>query len=162
MNTSPPLIETPLQAALRGPDGGLRLQSHRTRLAPLECCLARGVAAGLPPADYALAHRLLTMLQAGQRMLATLPVSEPNSTPARAGAGDPVPAPASHGWPHGHHWRRSAPTGLTFDFINNSVAKVAQSKETELRNLIGSLGENPSTADPPSPWHCSSRCSSGR
>ena len=41
----------------------------------------------------------------------------------------------------------SAPTGLTFDFINNSVAKVAQSKETELRNLIGSLGENPSTAD---------------
>lgn len=100
MNISPPLIETPLQAALRGPDGGLRLQSHRTRLARLECCLARGVAAGLPPADYALARRLLTMLQAGQRMLATLPVSEPNSTPAQGPAlATPSLPPTSHGEP---------------------------------------------------------------
>lgn len=36
-------------------------------------------------------------------------------------------------------------SGLTFDYINNSVAKAAQSRETELQTLIGTLGDNPST-----------------
>lgn len=37
--------------------------------------------------------------------------------------------------------------GLSFDFLNNSIAGVVQSKENDLRTLIGSLGPNPTTAD---------------
>ena len=37
--------------------------------------------------------------------------------------------------------------GLTFDYINNSIANVVQTKETELKNLIGAMGANPTTAD---------------
>lgn len=37
--------------------------------------------------------------------------------------------------------------GLSFDFLNNSIAGVVQSKETDLRTLIGSLGANPTTAE---------------
>ncbi len=108
MNTSPPLIETPLQAALRGTDGALRRQAHHTRLARLESCLARSVAAGLPPADYALARRLLAMLQAGQRVLAALPVPEFTPTPAQGPAlATPSLPPPSHGEPP---WPPPAPS----------------------------------------------------
>lgn len=41
----------------------------------------------------------------------------------------------------------STGNGLSFDFLNNSIAGVVQSKESELRTLIASLGANPSTAD---------------
>jgi type III secretion protein F len=41
----------------------------------------------------------------------------------------------------------AANAGLNFDFINNSVAQVVQTKETELRNLIANVGPNPTTAD---------------
>jgi type III secretion protein F len=40
-----------------------------------------------------------------------------------------------------------ATSGLSFDFVGSSVATVVQTKETELRTLIGSLGPNPTTAD---------------
>ena len=41
----------------------------------------------------------------------------------------------------------SSTGGLTFDYINNSIANVVQTKETELKNLIGAMGANPTTAD---------------
>ncbi len=41
----------------------------------------------------------------------------------------------------------SSSAGLSFDFLNNSIAKVVQGKEGDLRTLISSLGDNPTTAD---------------
>lgn len=41
----------------------------------------------------------------------------------------------------------SAGTGLTFDYINNSIANVVQSRESALLTQIGNLGESPTTAD---------------
>jgi type III secretion protein F len=41
----------------------------------------------------------------------------------------------------------SSSSGLSFDYLNNSVANVVQTKESDLRTLIGSLGPNPTTAD---------------
>lgn len=38
-------------------------------------------------------------------------------------------------------------TGLTFDYINNSVYQVVQQREASLRNQISALGANPSTTD---------------
>ncbi|HSW03472.1 EscF/YscF/HrpA family type III secretion system needle major subunit [Aquabacterium sp.] len=41
----------------------------------------------------------------------------------------------------------SSTAGLNFDFLNGSIAKVVQTKESDLRTLIGSMGDNPTTAD---------------
>ncbi|MBW7899907.1 MAG: type III secretion protein [Rhodocyclaceae bacterium] len=41
----------------------------------------------------------------------------------------------------------AAGTGLTFDYINNSIATVVQSRESALLTQIGNLGESPTTAD---------------
>lgn len=41
----------------------------------------------------------------------------------------------------------SSSGGLTFDFINSSVANVVQSREAALRTQISSLGTNPTSAD---------------
>lgn len=41
----------------------------------------------------------------------------------------------------------SSGAGLTFDFINNSVSNVVQSREAALRTQISSLGPNPTSAD---------------
>ncbi len=41
----------------------------------------------------------------------------------------------------------SAGTGLTFDYINNSIANVVQSREATLQTQIANLGESPTTAD---------------
>ena len=38
-------------------------------------------------------------------------------------------------------------SGITFDYINNSVASVVQSREADLKGQISKLGANPSTAD---------------
>lgn len=38
-------------------------------------------------------------------------------------------------------------SGITFDYINNSVATVVQSRETDLKAQISKLGANPSTTD---------------
>ncbi len=102
--TPPPAIETPLQAALRGPGGAALAAAHQARLARLESCLARGLAAGLPPADFAFARRLLTMLQAGQQVLASLSAPAPAlSTPAQGPAWRapslPIPSHGELPWP---------------------------------------------------------------
>ncbi len=38
-------------------------------------------------------------------------------------------------------------SGITFDYINNSVASVVQSREADLKGQISKLGANPSTTD---------------
>lgn len=38
-------------------------------------------------------------------------------------------------------------SGLTFDYINNSVATAVQNREAELLNQIGRLGDTPTTGD---------------
>ena len=38
-------------------------------------------------------------------------------------------------------------SGITFDYINNSVATVVQSREADLKGQISKLGANPSTTD---------------
>lgn len=38
-------------------------------------------------------------------------------------------------------------SGLTFDYINNSVANAVRSKESQLLDQIGKLGEAPTTTD---------------
>jgi type III secretion protein F len=38
-------------------------------------------------------------------------------------------------------------SGITFDYINNSVASVVQSREVDLKGQISKLGANPSTTD---------------
>lgn len=104
MSLPPPPIETPLQAALRGPGGAALVAVHQARLARLESSLARGLAAGLPPADFAFARRLLTMLQAGQQVLAALPapgpaLSTPASGPAWRAPSLPIPSQGELPWP---------------------------------------------------------------
>jgi type III secretion protein F len=41
----------------------------------------------------------------------------------------------------------STSNGLSFDYLNNSIGQVVQTKESELRTLISSIGANPTTAD---------------
>ncbi|MEG1767076.1 MAG: EscF/YscF/HrpA family type III secretion system needle major subunit [Comamonas sp.] len=38
-------------------------------------------------------------------------------------------------------------SGLTFDSINSSIAQVTTRREASLKELIGGLGDSPSTAD---------------
>ena len=38
-------------------------------------------------------------------------------------------------------------SGLTFDYINNSVATAVRSKESQLMNQIARLGDAPTTGD---------------
>jgi len=38
-------------------------------------------------------------------------------------------------------------SGLTFDYINTSIATAVQSKEADLKTQISALGTNPSTSD---------------
>lgn len=38
-------------------------------------------------------------------------------------------------------------SGINFDFINNSISKVVQSREAELKTQISALGANPTTSD---------------
>ena len=114
--TSPPTpaIETALQGELRGPSGAARQQAHLARLARLEALLSRSVAAGLPPADYALAQRLLRMLQTGQRVLASLATDSP-STPAQGPALVPLSLPAPTLFSGERSWPPPAPSRLPPD-----------------------------------------------
>lgn len=41
----------------------------------------------------------------------------------------------------------AASSGLTFDYINSSVATVIQRREEELKTQISNLGDSPTTAD---------------
>ena len=38
-------------------------------------------------------------------------------------------------------------SGLNYDFINNSISKVVQSREADLKTQISKLGDNPTTSD---------------
>lgn len=38
-------------------------------------------------------------------------------------------------------------SGITFDYINSSIASVVQSRESDLKTQISKLGVNPTTTD---------------